>query len=198
MDKMSFSGKMPTINQLKGIYGITIISRIFSARDRDELREVLTKDTLGYLSWLVLGDFVNRITASAYDNDKCKVLNIKKGTENNNFFKKMFHASLKTRDEVLVQTLADNGISTTKEENGKVLAKSFKEMLKDLNGLKDEAVKKAAKKRLRALNVAQLSGYAFSGLVLGLGIPNLNIYITNKLDAKRKAEAAKQKQLELN
>ena len=67
MDKMSFSGKMPTINQLKGIYGITIISRIFSSRDRDELREVLTKDTLGYLSWLVLGDIVNRITAERLD-----------------------------------------------------------------------------------------------------------------------------------
>ncbi len=191
MDKMSFSGKMPTINQLKGIYGITIISRIFSARDKDELREVLTKDTLGYLSWLVLGDFVNRMAASGFDSDKCKVLNIKKGTEDKNYFKKMFYANLKTRDEILVQTLADNGIKTTKEENGKIIAKSFKEMLKDLNGIKDEALKKATKKRLRALNVAQLAGYAFSGLVLGLGIPNLNIYITNKLDAKRKAEAAK-------
>jgi hypothetical protein len=197
MDKMSFSGKMPTINQLKGIYGITIISRIFSARDRDELREVLTKDTLGYLSWLVLGDFVNRMTASAYDKDDCKVLNIKKETEDKNYFKKMFYANLKTRDEILVQTLAEQGIKTTKEENGKVFAKSFKEMLKDLDGLKDEVVKKATKKRLRALNIAQLSGYAFSGLVLGLGIPNLNIYITNKLDAKRKAEAAKQQASEV-
>ena len=194
MDKMSFTGKMPTINQLKGIYGITIISRIFSARDTDELREVLTKDTLGYLSWLVLGDFVNRMAASGFDSDKCKVLNIKKGTEKSNYFKKMFYANLKTRDEILVQTLAEQGVKTTKEENGKILAKSFKEMLKDLNGLKDEAIKKATKKRLRALNLAQLSGYAFSGLVLGLGIPNLNIYITNKLDKKRKAEAAKQVQ----
>lgn len=194
MDKMSFSGKMPTINQLKGIYGITIISRIFSARDTDELREVLTKDTLGYLSWLVLGDFVNRMAASAFDNDKCKVVNIKKGTENANYFKKMFYANLKTRDEILVQTLAKKGVKTTKEENGKIVAKTFKEMLKDLNGLKDEAVKKATRKRLRALNIAQVAGYAFSGLVLGLGIPNLNIYITNKLDAKRKAEAAAQKQ----
>jgi len=197
MEKMSFSGKMPTINQLKGIYGITIISRIFSARDKDELREVLTKDTLGYLSWLVLGDFVNRMAASGFDSDKCRVLNIKKGTENANFFKKMFYANLKTRDEILVQTLAKQGIKTTKEEDGKILAKSFKEMLKDLNGLKDEALKQATKKRLRALNVAQVAGYAFSGLVLGLGIPNLNIYITNKLDAKRKAEAA-QKQALLN
>ena len=102
----------------------------------------------------------------------------------------MFYANLKTRDEILVQTLAENGGSTSKNENGKVIAKTFKEMLRDLNGLKDEAIKKATKKRLRALNIAQVAGYAFSGLVLGLGIPNLNIYITNKLDAKRKAEAA--------
>ena len=190
MDKMSFSGKMPTINQLKGIYGITIISRIFSARDKDELREVLTKDTLGYLSWLVLGDFVNRMTASAFDNDKCKVVNYKKGTEKENYFKKIFYANLKTRDEILIKTLADQGISTTKEQDGKVISKTFKEMLKDLNGIKDEAIKTATKKRLKVLNRAQLSGYLFSGLVLGLGIPNLNIYITNKLDAKRKAEAA--------
>ena len=196
MDKMSFSGKMPTINQLKGIYGITIISRIFSARDTDELREVLTKDTLGYLSWLVLGDFVNRMTASAFDSDKCRVINVKKGTEKSNYFKKMFYANLKTRDEILVQTLAQQGVKTTKEENGKVLAKSFKELMKDLNGLKDEAIKKATKKRLRALNWAQISGYAFSGLVLGLGIPNLNIYITNKLDKKRKAEAVQKVQQE--
>ena len=191
MDKMSFSGKMPTINQLKGIYGITIISRIFSARDKDELREVLTKDTLGYLSWLVLGDFVNRMTASAFDSDKCRVLNVKKGTENANYFKKIFYANLKTRDEILVKTLAENGIDTTKRENGKAIAKTFKEMMKDLEGIKDEAIKKATKKRLSALNKAQLSGYLFSGLVLGLGIPNLNIYVTNKLDKKRKAEAAR-------
>ena len=190
MDKMSFTGKMPTINQLKGIYGVTIISRIFSARDKDELREVLTKDTLGYLSWLVLGDIINRIVASGYDNKEVKVLNIKKGTENANYFKKMFYSSLKTRDEILIKTLADNGIATCKKENGKVIAKTFKEMLKDLERITDKTVKQTTRKRLRALNIAQVSGYLFSGLVLGLGIPNLNIYITNKLDAKRKAEAA--------
>ena len=189
MDKMAFTGKMPTINQLKGLYGITIISRVFSARDKDELREVLTKDTLGYLSWLVLGDIINRMTAAKFDE---KVMNYKKGTENANYFKKMFNASLKTRDEILVETLAKHGISTTKEEGGKLVAKSFKEMLKELknNPKISEAVRKATRKHLNTLNGAQVAGYLFSGLVLGLGIPNLNIYITNKLDKKRKAEAA--------
>ena len=66
-------------------------------------------------------------------------------------------------------------------------------MLKDLDKLSPE-IKKATKKKLGVLNKAQLAGYLFSGLVLGLGIPNLNIYITNKLDAKRKAKAKAQKE----
>ena len=190
MDKMSFTGKMPTINQLKGVYGVTIISRIFSARDKDELREVLTKDTLGYLSWLVLGDIVNKLVADGLDKT---VMNYKRGFENANPFKRTFNASLKTRDEILIETLAQNGKETTKQVGGKTVAKSFKEMLKDVDTLNPQ-IKKLTKKRMFALNSAQIAGYLFSGLVLGLGIPNLNIYITNTLDKKRKAEALKNEQ----
>ena len=103
--------------------------------------------------------------------------------------KRAFNAQLKTRDEILIESLAENGISTTKAKDGKIVAKSFKEMLKDLDTL-PENIKKITKKRLGTLNKAQLAGYAFSGLVLGLGIPNLNIYITNKLDQKSKEKAA--------
>ena len=103
--------------------------------------------------------------------------------------KRAFNAQLKTRDEILIESLAENGISTTKAKDGKIVAKTFKEMLKDLDTL-PENIKKITKKRLGTLNKAQLAGYAFSGLVLGLGIPNLNIYITNKLDQKRKEKAA--------
>lgn len=191
MDKMAFKGVWPTVEQLKGIYGVTIISRIFSARDKDELREVLTKDTLGYLSWLVLGDIVNKLTADMLDKS---VINYNNKTKDKNIFKRTFNAQLKTRDEILIETLAKNGISTTKENNGKLVAKTFKEMLKDLDKINDSNVKKLTKKRLGTLNKAQLTGYIFSGLVLGLGIPNLNIYVTNMLDKKRKAQKAKQAQ----
>ena len=187
MEKMSFNGKMPTINQLKGLYGLTIISRIFSTRDKDELRESLTKDTLGYVSWLILGDIVNKLVADGLDKS---TMNYRAASKDANLFKRTFNGSLKTRDEVLVETLANNGISTTKTENGKVLNKSFNEMVKDLDKL-PEALKKTTKKRLRTLNIAQVAGYLTASLVLGLGIPNLNIYITNTLDKKRKAEQAK-------
>ncbi len=200
MDKMSFTGKMPTINQLKGVYGITIISRIFSARDKDELREVLTKDTLGYLSWLVLGDIVNKLAADGLDKT---VMNYKdKFTPKNakgfaGIFKRTFNGSLKTRDEILVKTLADNGIDISKKDGDKVVSKTFGEMLKDLKKL-DKQTQKLTRKRLRTLNMAQGAGYLFSGLVLGLGIPNLNIYVTNMLDKKRKAAKAKQAEVQIS
>lgn len=184
MDKMAFKGFWPTPSQLKGVYGLTIISRLLVARDKDELREALTKDTLGYLSWLVLGDIVNRMTAEGLDKS---VMNRTKEIADKGFLRRAFSSKLKTRDEILVETLAKNNISVTKAEDGKILAKTFKEMMNDLDKLAPE-IKKAAKKRLGTLNKAQLAGYAFSGLVLGLGIPNLNIYITNKLDKKRKAQ----------
>ena len=189
MSKMSFAGFWPTLNQLKGVYGITIISRLLSARDKDELRESLTKDTLGFLSWLVLGDIVNRMTAEALD----KSVLDRKSPEvaNKGFLGRAYGSILKTRDEIIIEALAKNGISSTKVENGKVVAKKFKEMLKDLEQVADRELVNITKKRLRTLNKAQIVGYAFSGLVLGLGIPNLNIYITNKLDKKRKAEEAK-------
>ncbi len=191
MEKMSFTGKMPTINQLKGVYGITIISRIFSARDKDELREVLTKDTLGYLSWLVLGDFVNKLAADQIDKS---VINYKDADKKKGAFKRAFGATLKTRDEILIETLAQHKVDTTKMENGKLRALKFSEMLKELkeNPKITDAVRKTTRKRLSTLNKAQISGYLFSGLVLGLGIPNLNIYVTNMLDKKRKAAAMKQ------
>lgn len=195
MSKMAFKGFWPTLSQLKAIYGLTIISRLFVARDKDELRESLTKDTLGFLSWLVLGDFVNKMVAEGLDKKLEKsVMNRTKEVAGKGYWSRVFNSSLKNRDEVLIEALAENGISTVKKDGDKIIAKSFKELLAELDKL-PEAVRNLTKKRLSTLNKAQLAGYAFSGLVLGLGIPNLNIYITNKLDKKHKAQLAEQQKL---
>lgn len=183
MSKMAFTGFLPSMNQLKGIYGLTIISRLLATRDKDELRESLTKDTLGFLSWLVLGDIVNRMTAEKIDKS---VMNRTKDVENQKFFKRVFNSKLKTRDEILIEALASEGVSTVKKDGNKTIAKTFKELMNDLNKITNEKLKNDTKKRLKTLNKAQGVGYLFSGLVLGLGIPNLNIYITNRLDKKRK------------
>lgn len=191
VDKIAFKGAFPSLDQLKGIYGLTIMSRLIAARDKDELRESLTKDFLGFLSWLVLGDIVNRFSAEAINNS---VMNRTKEVANKGFIRRAFSSELKTRDEILIEALAEKGISTVKKDGEKVVAKTFKEMLKDLKGISDEAFVRKIKSRLRTLNGAQAIGYAFTGIVLGFGIPNLNIYITNTLDKKRKAKAAEQAQ----
>ncbi|MCQ2755072.1 MAG: hypothetical protein MJ231_08545 [bacterium] len=193
MDKMAFKGFWPTINQLKGVFGITIISRIFSARDKDELRESLTKDTLGFFSWLILGDIVNKATAEIIDKS---VMNRNSEVAKKGFWSRIYNSKLKTRDEILIETLHSKGVSTIKEEGGQKIAKTFKEMLNDLKTSEKipEELKKLTKKRLGVLNKAQLAGYAFSALVLGLGIPNLNIWITNTLDKKKKAKQAAEEQ----
>lgn len=149
---IQYKGITPTIPQFMLVYGLTIMSRFMVARDKDELREATVKDTLGFLSWLVLGNFVSKGVLKAIDKN----------------------AVGKTRDEVLFSALKKAGKSTV--ENGKAL--SFKELLAKLP--KNDA----ARKTLRSFNIAQLAGYAFSGIVLGAGIPKLNIYMTKKSEQK--------------
>lgn len=174
LSKLQFKGMTPTVSQLKLVYGLTIASRILSARDKDEFRESMVKDTLGFLNLLVLGALVTKGVARALDKS---LINVSKDGSKN-FFKWLTNSSLKTRDEVLYTELKKKGIATVK--NGKELP--FKELMK----LAD----KSTKGKLRALNIAQVAGYLYSGLVLGVGVPKLNIYMTNKSEAKRKAKLA--------
>ena len=134
----------------------------------------MVKDTLGFMNLLVLGALVTKGVARAFDKS---LINVGKESSKN-FFKWLTNSSLKTRDEVLYSELKKKGIETVK--NGKELP--FKELIK----LAD----KSTKGKLRALNIAQLAGYLYSGLVLGVGVPKLNIYMTNKSEAKRKAKLA--------
>lgn len=175
INKIQFKGFSPTINQFKFIYGLTIASRFLAARNDNELKEASIKDFLGFANWLILGNFVQKLVAQGLD----KTLIKKDGEGIMNWIS---NSSLKTREELLHKALGKDVI-----KEGKAL--NFKEMLAALP--KNHAVRK----QLRALTFAQLAGYAYSGLVLGVGIPTLNKHLTNKREAKRQAmEAAKQAQ----
>ena len=167
---LQFKGFTPTIKQFKFIYGITIMSRFLSSRNDNELRESTIKDTLGFASWLILGNFVQKLVAQSMDKSL-----IKKDGEG--ALKWITNSVLKTRDEVLHEALGKNVF-----KDGKAL--SFKEMMRAL------PANSAARKQLKILSIAQLAGYAYSALALGVGIPRLNIYITNKLEAKKAAQKA--------
>ncbi len=153
---------------------MTIASRLLASRDKDELRESAVKDSLGFMNLLVLGALVTKGIANACDKSLINVT--KDGSKN--FFKWLTNSSLKTRDEVLLSALKKQGIETVKD--GKAIP--FKELVKYAD--------KATKGKLRVLSIAQLAGYIYSGVVLGIGVPKLNIYMTNKSEAKRKARLA--------
>lgn len=185
--KIQFKGLIPTLDQFKFIYGVTIMSRFAVARDKDELRESIVKDTLGFFNWLILGNFVAKMTANAMDQN---LLNYSEKEHGKGFFNKILKAPMVTRDEVLHRGLKAAGIDAI--ENGKAL--TFKQMLSKLNDSKvSSAIRKETKGKMRALSIAQVAGYLYSGLVLGVGIPKLNIYMTNKSEAKRKARLAEEK-----
>ena len=175
LKNLQFKGFTPTINQLKFIYGATIMSRFLSARNENELKESSTKDILGFVNWLILGNFVQKLVAQSID--KSLIKQEQKG----GILNWIRTSSLKTRDEVLHQALGEKAF-----KDGKAL--KFGEMIK---AVKDN---KAAKKQLGILTLAQLAGYIYSGVVLGVGIPKLNIYLTKRRMAKEEAQAAKEKQ----
>ena len=179
LKNIQYKGIVPTLNQFKLIYGMTIMSRFIVARDKDELRESVVKDVLGFFNWLVLGNFVAKATAMALDNNKSLIKNV----DEKSFFKK----KLKTRDEVIIEGLKRLNIPSVSSD-GKAL--SFSQMSKKIPA---GEIGKSIRKQLRILNIAQIAGYLYSGIVLGVGIPKLNIYMTNKSEEKRKARLAEQK-----
>lgn len=69
---LQFKGFTPSIKQFKFIYGVTIMSRFLAARNDNELSESAIKDTLGFANWLILGNFVQKLVAQAFDKSLIK------------------------------------------------------------------------------------------------------------------------------
>lgn len=185
LSKIQFKGLVPTIPQFKLAYGITIVSRLLSARNKNELRESSIKDSLGFANWLILGGFVSKWAAMGLEKlmKGEKFIKYNAAENGEGFFKKLIKSSILTREEVLHDAFKKAKISPFKEINGKKVAMTFKEMLK----LAAEKTP-AARAKTRYLGVIQLIGYAYSALVLGIGIPKLNIAITNAVEKKNKKQ----------
>lgn len=170
---IQFNSKVATINQFKFLYGLTIGSRFMSARDGNELRESVIKDTLGYTNWLILGGMVSKLFARGVGGkDLINNPVAQEGKKGVGYaFKWLTKSSVKSFDEVLLPKAKE----LTKD--GKVL--NFSEMFKQAD--------KATKSKVMKIAGAQVAGYLYSGLVLGVGIAKLNIFITKKLNAKKQA-----------
>lgn len=176
LSNVQFNSKTPTINQFKGLYGLTIASRFMSARDKNELREGVIKDTLGFTNWLILGGMVSKLTARALGGENLinnPITNEgKKGIKY--AFKWLTSASVKSFNEVLMP------VAKNVTEGGNAI--KFPDLYK--------AAEPAVKKQVRKVAVSQVAGYLYSGLVLGIGISKLNIFITKKLQQKKNSKQA--------
>ncbi|MBQ9244774.1 hypothetical protein IJ182_00735 [bacterium] len=175
VSNIQFNSKVPTLNQFKFLYGLTIASRFLSARDGNELRESVIKDSLGFTNWLILGGMVSKLAARGLGgkeliNNPIAQDGTKKGIKY--AFKWLTQASVKTYDEILLPKAKE----LTSGE-GKLL--NFSELMKNVDA--------ATKKKIRTIGIAQVAGYLYSGIVLGVGISKLNIFITKTLNARKKA-----------
>jgi hypothetical protein len=152
--KLELKGNFPSLNQLRAIYGCTIIGRIMAASDRNELRETNTRDFPGFISWLVLGGLVSKLTGQFIS--KGTILNGEKAAENSGWFKKMINfigkRSLKTHSEI-------KALKFDTEKERQLIGK---------------------------LNVSLGAGLLYSALALGVMIPLINKYITNKIAKNEK------------
>ena len=180
--KIQFKGMMPTINQLKFVYGMTIMSRLMCARDENELRESTVKDSLGFLNLLILGALVTKGVTRLLNKD---LINLTKNS-GKGFISWMKNSSVKSRDEVILETLKNNGIDVVKD--GKAL--SYGKLLEAAKALPRD-VRKSLNGRLSVLNIAQLVGYAYSGIFLGYYLPKINDKMSKANEEKRIAKVAK-------
>lgn len=198
MEKNLYKGKNPTINHFKTVYGLSIVSRMLASRDKDELRETAIKDVLGFVNWLILGNIVTQCIlkkanpkllklSPSIHNGTDKLYN-KLGKTGKKFYQ-LLTSSIVSHKEILMDGLKKEGKSIIKN-NGKPM--SFNEMLKELPKASE------ARKALRVRNMAQLGGYLYSAVVLGIGIPKFNIWLTNKIDKSRKAKLASSKVIQSN
>ena len=175
LSNIQFNSKVPTINQFKFLYGLTIASRFLAARDGNELRESVIKDSLGFTNWLILGGMVSKLTARGLGgkeliNNPIAQDGAKKGIKY--AAKWLTQASVKSYDEILMPKAKE----LTKD--GKLL--KFSELMKKIDP--------ETKKKIRTIGIAQVAGYLYSGIVLGVGIAKLNIFITRQINARRKAK----------
>lgn len=176
LNKIQFNSKIPNLNQFKLLYGLTIMSRLLSSRDKNELRESSIKDFLGFSNWLILGGMVSKLVARFIPGGK-DLINYAAETAPKKPIKHVIDwitkAKVKGYDEILLKNA-----SKVVDNNGKALG--FTKLM--------SMADKATKLKVGKVALAQVAGYLYSGIVLGIGIAKLNIFITNKIEKNTKKD----------
>lgn len=151
---LEFKGKLATMNQMKALYGATIIGRIFASSDGNELRETNIRDIFGYLNLLVIGGLIS--AGSAYGFAKGKGVNLSY----------LFNGKKLPKDAGapgrLWHVLTKFSPKSHAEMNALDLPEKTRKIVKSIS------------------NKSSLLGITYSALALGLFTPWFNKYLTNK------------------
>ena len=173
ISKIQFKGALPTMEQIKLVYGSVILGRLLASRDKNELRESAFRDFMGYTNFLVLGSLVTKWFVNHKDKS---LINYDEATHGKGLWNWIKNSSVKTHEDVLnshfkTDMLKDKGVRSIHE-------------LHKLNWIpKDSKIAE----QLSVLNKAKLLGIGYSCVVLGIIIPLINKHMTNR-KAKKLAE----------
>ena len=179
---LQYRSMVPTLDQFKFIYGMTIMSRIFAARDKNEVRESAIKDSLGFANWLILGGIVSKLSAKAFNKG---IINYDE-KNGKGIFKFIQHAVEKTHEEILYPALKEMGIDVLDGSGKAIPFRKLVSMMKNkaAQSKNFENLAKETLSKLKYKNYSQLLGYLYSAVILGVGIPKLNIAITKHCEKK--------------
>ena len=101
MKKLEFTGPVTSGNAIKTVYASTLIGRFLASDSKDELRETVTRDYLGFLNWLVFGGFAAKGMANILDKNRENLFNISK--EGKGIKHWLNDLSLKSHNEIAAQ-----------------------------------------------------------------------------------------------
>ena len=96
--KLEFTGPVTSGNAIKTVYASTLIGRFLASDNKDELRETVTRDYLGFLNWLVLGGFAAKGIANILDKNRENLFNISKEGKGLKYW--LNDLSLKSQNEI--------------------------------------------------------------------------------------------------
>jgi len=135
---------------------------------------------LGFANWLILGGFVSNLAALGFEKLNKGMKLVKYNKNEAGKMPKWLASEVMSREEVLQSALKKANVSTlTKDGKAMKLSELF------------TLAKKHAPEGYRTakiLNWVQIAGYIYSGLALGIGIPKLNIAITNAVTKRKEAK----------
>ena len=175
VSKIQFKGALPTMEQIKLVYGSIILGRLLASSDKNELRESAFRDFMGFTNFLVIGSLLTKWYVNRKDKS---LINYDEATHGKGLWNWLKNSSIKTHEEVLnakfkTEMLKEKGVKTVRE-------------LYKNNWIQKNS---AIAEKLTILNKAKLLAIGYACVVLGIVIPLVNKYMTNR--KARKLEQSK-------